>query len=57
MNHQQSFVVLEGGRRAPVEGACDDGAVVDDSELLWLSTRRAVAAWFLKVQFSHPAQM
>ena len=57
MDHQQGFVVLEGGRRAPVEGACDDGAVVDDSEFLWLSIRSAVAAWFLKVPFSHPAQM
>ena len=46
MDHQQGFVVLEGGRRAPVEGACDDGAVVDDSELRWLGLKFPVIALF-----------
>jgi len=36
VEHQQGFVVLVGGTRAPVEAPCDHGAVVDHSELVWL---------------------
>jgi len=36
VDHQQHFVVLMGGGGAPVEGACDHGAVVDDSNLIGL---------------------
>ena len=37
-----------GGRGAPVEAACDDGAVVDDSELVWLASKSVATAWFFE---------
>jgi len=37
-----------GGRGAPVEAAGDDGAVVDDSELSWLTLRKASPALNLR---------
>ena len=48
-DHQQHLVVLMGGRGAPVEAAGDDGAVVDDSELSWLTLRRVSPALILKI--------
>ncbi len=41
--HQQM-----GSTGDPVDGAYDHGAVVDHSELVWLETRSAVPAWFLR---------
>ena len=38
-----------GGTGAPVEAPRDHGAVVDDSELIWLATRTVAAAWFSEV--------
>jgi len=35
-----------GGRGTPVEAPCDHGAVVDDSELVWLGVKTPSAAWF-----------
>ena len=47
-DHQQHLVVLMGGRGAPVEAACDDGAVVDDSELVVQFVEMGLSAWFLR---------
>ena len=33
-DHEEHLVVLMGGRRRPIEAACDDGLAVDDSELV-----------------------
>ena len=37
-----------GGRGAPVEAAGDDGAVVDDSELVVQFVEMGLPAWFLR---------
>ena len=37
-----------GGRGAPVEAACDDGAVVDDSEFVVQVLEMDLPAWFLR---------
>jgi hypothetical protein len=37
-----------GGTGAPVEAACDHGAVVDHSELVWLVVQKCRPAWFLR---------
>jgi hypothetical protein len=47
-DHQQHLVVLMGGRGAPVEAAGDDGAVVDDSELVVDILEMCLSAWFLR---------
>ena len=45
-----------GGRGAPVEAACDDGAVVDDSELVVDILERCLSVWFLRDAQAHKAR-
>ena len=46
-----------GGRGAPVEAACDDGAVVDDSELVVDILEMCLSACVLRDAQAHKARV